>query len=122
MSIKRGYTVMIIGIFTQVDDAEICLNNLAEADFQSNNISVVMKDPEEAKKISYTSGEFTGLSTDELIDRLIKLGLSKKNAKRYKDTLEDGGVFIAVATANSDQEKAVEEILKDQDGKLIKKV
>lgn len=113
---------MIIGIFTQVDDAEICLNNLAEADFQPKNISVVMKDPEEAKKISDTSGEFTELSTDELIDRLIKLGLSKKNAKRYKDTLEGGGVFIAVSTANKNEEKAVKEILKDQNGKLIKKI
>jgi hypothetical protein len=68
--------LMIIGIFTQVDDAEGCLNNLAEADFQSNNISVVMKDPEEAKKILDTSGELTGLSSELLC------------AKKLKDFLE----------------------------------
>src|ERR1700752_97001 len=103
---------MIIGIFTQVDDAEICLNNLVEADFQSNNISVVMKTPEEAKKISDTSGEFTGSSVDELVDRLTKLGLPKKNAKRYKDIIEAGGVFIAVSTENKGEGEAVKEILK----------
>lgn len=113
---------MIIGILTQVDDAEICLNNLAEADFQSSNISVVMKNPEEAKKISDTSGEFTGLSVDELIDRLIKLGLPKKNAKRYKDIIEGGGVFIAISTANRDEEQAVRESLKDANGQLIRKL
>jgi uncharacterized protein YajQ (UPF0234 family) len=113
---------MIIGIFTQVDDAEICLNNLAEADFQPQNISVVMKDPEEVEKISDTSGELNKLSVDELIDRLIKLGLPKKNAKRFKDMIEAGGVFISVSTANANEEKAVKEILKDQNGKLIKKI
>ena len=113
---------MIIGIFTQVDDAEIALNNLAEADFQSSNISVVMKTPEEAKKISDTSGEFTGLSVDKLVNKLIELGLPQKNGKRYRDLIEAGGVFIAVSTANRDQEKAVKEILKDQNGELIKKI
>ncbi len=38
---------MIIGIFSQADDAEGALNNLAEADFKTSNISVVMATKEQ---------------------------------------------------------------------------
>src|SRR5882724_11054378 len=113
--------LMIIGIFTQVDDAEGCLNNLAEADFKPSNISVVMATKEQAHVISDTSGIFTGTPVENLADALVKLGL-KKDALKYQSMVKKGGVFIAVAAQGKDQEEAVKEILKSQNGKLIKKI
>jgi uncharacterized membrane protein len=112
---------MIIGIFTQVDDAEICLNNLAEADSKPSNISVVMATKEQAQAISDTSGILTGTPVEDLANALIKLGL-KKDAIKYQDMVKKGGVLVAVSTESKDEAEAVKEILKDQNGKLIKKI
>jgi uncharacterized membrane protein len=112
---------MIIGIFTQVADAEGALNNLAEADFKPSNISLIMATKEQAQVISDTSGILTGTPVEELADALVKAGL-KKDALKYQDMIKKGGVFIAVATQGRDQEEAVKEILKGQNGRLIKKL
>jgi hypothetical protein len=90
---------MIIGIFTQVADAEGALNNLAEADFKPSNISLIMATKEQAQVISDTSGILTGTPVEELADALVKAGL-KKDALKYQDMIKKGGVFIAVATKN----------------------
>ena len=113
---------MIISIFTQTDDAEGALNNLAETDFEPKNISVLMKTKEEAQAISDTSGVLTGTSIDELAEKLIKLGLPEKNAKKYEDAVRKGAVLIAVSTGSKDEEAAVRETLKDANGKLIKRL
>ncbi|MGE5444168.1 MAG: hypothetical protein ACM3SR_06125 [Ignavibacteriales bacterium] len=112
---------MIIGILTQVEDAEGALNNLAEADFKPSHISVVMADKEQANAISDTSGILTGTPVEDLADALVKLGL-KKDALRYQDMVKKGGVFMAVSTESKDEEEAVKEILKGQNGRLVKKI
>jgi hypothetical protein len=106
---------MIISILSQTDDAEGALNNLAEADFKTSNISVLMATKEQAQAISDTSGSLTGTSVENLADALVKLGL-KKDALKYQDMVKKGGVFIAVAAQGEDEEEAVKEILKDQNG------
>jgi hypothetical protein len=112
---------MIIGIFSQTDDSEGALNNLAEADFKPTNISVVMATKEQAQGISDTSGILTGTPVENLADALVKLGL-KKDAFKYQNMVKKGGILVVVSTETTDEEKAVKEILKDQNGKLIKKI
>jgi hypothetical protein len=114
--------MMIISIFTQTDHAEGALTNLLEADFQAKDISIVMKTDEEAQAISNTYGPLTGTPIDELDNRLTTLGLSQKDALQYQDMVRKGKVLIAISTANRDEEEAVKEILKGQNGKLIKKL
>jgi len=112
---------MIIGILTQLDDAEGALNNLLEADFNSSNISVVMSNKEQAKAISDSSGVLTGTPVEGLAEALVKLGL-KKDALKYQDMVKKGGVLVVVSAEGKDEEEAVKEILRDQKGRLIKKI
>lgn len=81
-----------------------------------------MKAKEEAQVISDTSGTLTGILIDELANALIKLSLSQKDALKHQDIISKGAVLIVISTQNKEEEQAAKGIMKDQNGKLIKKL
>lgn len=110
---------MILGLFQNAIDAEIALNNLAEADFNSPDISVIMDNTSAVKKIADESGVLSGKLDQKKTAELRKLGLSQPDIDSFQAGVSQGGVIIIIA-ANADSEAAGKEILADQKAKIIK--
>lgn len=101
---------MVVGVFKNISDAEIALNNLSEAEFDPSKISVVTNNPKETESISETTGKYTGFSIQTLIAELQKKGLNK---------IISGQIFIVVETSNSEESAAAKEILESQNATFV---
>ncbi len=111
---------MIIGIFSNIDDAEITLNNLAEAGCSPQNISIVMKSKEEAQAFVDVPGPLSNVSVDELSTTLMRLGLLQQDAEKYQDMVRKGGVFIAITTFTKKEAETAKEMLDDGNAEQIR--
>jgi predicted O-methyltransferase YrrM len=101
---------MVVGLFKSTSDAEIALNNLAEADFDASKISVVTDDPSTANIISDNTGTYTGYSMKSLLAALQKKGLTQINNEQ---------IVIVVETQNTDEAAAAKEILESQNATYV---
>ena len=110
---------MVLGLFQNVIDAEIALNNLSEADFNSQDISVIMEDIQAVKRIADVSGALTGTLDQNETQRLQKLGFTQGEVDNFQASLKVGGVIISIK-AGPDSDKAAQEILADQKAQNIK--
>jgi hypothetical protein len=109
---------MVIGLFDNPNHAAVCLSNLLEADFPPHDISVVTSDPRRAAALATVSGPLSGVDPDDLIKRLVTLGLSPNDAEPYRVGLRQGNVLIAVSTAGADD--AAAETLRDHQATAIR--
>ncbi len=112
---------MVIGIISKSSTAETLLNNLAEADFDLKDVSVVMKDMKTRNAIAKDAGPFKGLAVSDLNKRLAQVGLSKQDVQTFSDAVTQGKVLIAVACPK-ESESAAGEMLKDAFAEFIKVV
>jgi hypothetical protein len=103
---------MVIGIIPKSSSVETLLNNLKEADFDLEDVSVVMLDLKLRDTIARDRGPFKGVHAAQLVERLAKLGMSPQEAKTYGDALTQGGVFVAIKVAK-ESEQAAKEMLQD---------
>ena len=110
---------LVIGIVSKSSAVETLLNNLSEADFDLNDVSVMMRDSQARDAIAKDAGPFKGLALADLADRLVHLGLSKPDAQKYTDAVVQGKVFVAIATPR-ESEHAAAEMLQDAYAELIK--
>ncbi len=108
---------MVLGLFSTASEAALCLDNLAEADFDSHDISLVMKTRQDVDKIARVSGALTGLAPDELAARLVGFGLPAERAETYKAGVLNGEVFIAITPPSGEDSAA--EMLKDANAEAI---
>jgi len=108
---------MVIGLLRNPSDASACLDNLYEAEFRPEDISLVMKTSEAVEEIADVSGPLNKLPVDELPARLAGLGLAPAAAALYRLGVEKGGVFIAITSA--DGEEAAEEMLHDHRAEAV---
>ena len=111
---------MVIGLFRTPTAAALCLDNLYEADFGPQDISLVMKTKAEVEEIADVSGPWNCLPVAELPARLIGLGLSPPAADQYGEGVLKGGVFIAISAPVG--EAAAAEMLKDHGAQDIRLV
>ncbi|HUX86445.1 MAG TPA: hypothetical protein VMW65_05540 [Chloroflexota bacterium] len=93
--------VLVIGLLPSLDRASLCLTNLAEADFDAANISIVTESPDDAARIGNVGGPLAGANVENLAARLAGLGLPAEAAALYQQGVVSGKVFIAIATPDA---------------------
>lgn len=103
----------VIGLFAAVDDAEGALDNLDEADFGGDSVSVVAADPHVAVALSDAPGPLGRIGPPELLARLLDLGLAPAQHQAYTDGLQAGAICL-VLFAPPGSEQSAAEILTDQ--------
>ncbi len=112
---------LIVGIIPDASTAEILLNNLSEADFNLDDVSLIMRDQELHDKIAKDTGPLKGIRHDQVSARLAQAGLSTQEAQAYQNAVEQGKVLAVMKTAPEAVE-AAKEMFADQDGESIKEI
>ncbi len=112
---------MIIGVLPNTAAAETLLNNLAEAEFNLADVSVLMRDAQQRATIAGDVGPLKGTEGRELTHRLVEAGLTQSEAQRYAEAVEHGQVLVALAVPKK-IEPIAREMLQDHDAQLIQGV
>ncbi len=112
---------MVIGLLPDAAAAETLLNNLAEAEFNLADVSVLMRDARQRAAIADDTGPLKGAEWRELADRLAALGLARGEAKQYAEAVDHGQVLVAIATSKQ-TEPVAREMLQDHAAQLIQGV
>ena len=110
---------MVIGLLPDAAAAEKLLNNLAEAEFDLADVSVLMRDAKQRAAIADDAGPLKGADWHELADRLAETGLARKEARQYAEAVDHGQVLVAIATTKQTEPAALE-MLRDQAAQLIR--
>ena len=87
---------MILAILPNTDDAESLLNNLSEADFDLNDVSVIMQNVALRNKIAADIGPLQGVLPSQFTSSLKKAGIAQDVAQRCDDAVKQGRVLIAM--------------------------
>jgi hypothetical protein len=112
---------LIIGIIPDASTAEILLNNLAEADFNLADVSLIMRDQKLRNKITKDMGPLKRIPYDQICAYLVRAGLNVQDAQAYQDAVEQGRVLAAMKTA-PDVMEAAKEMFADQSGESIMEI
>lgn len=112
---------MVIGLLPDAAATETLLNNLAEAEFNLADVSVVMRDVKQRTAIADDAGPLKGISWRELVNRLAEAGLGRAEAQQYAKAVEHGKVVVAIV-ATKKTEPIVREMLQDHAAQLIRGV
>jgi len=110
---------MIVGILPDAATAEILLNNLAEADFSLEDVSVIMSDLGKRKAIAHDKGPLKGATLSNVADRLAQAGLSEEDARLCRNAVAQGKVLL-VMTVPPEAQKAAVEMFRDHAAEFIK--
>ncbi|HZQ36220.1 MAG TPA: hypothetical protein VFD32_09825 [Dehalococcoidia bacterium] len=113
--------VYVIGLLPNDSDAEIALNNLAEADFAARQISVLTTDPLRTAALTDTPGSWGQQTPDAAVERMRSLGVAEADRAAFRSGLDGGGVLIVIRTRR-DTAAAAEEMLRDQQASLVRSV
>lgn len=113
--------VLVIGLLPGDSDAEIALNNLAEADFAARQVSVLTGDPLRTAALTDTPGEWGQQTPNAAIERMRALGVAEADREAFHTGLDAGGVLIVVRTSR-DTAAAAGELLSDQKATLVRTV
>ena len=110
---------MILAILKNTSNVETLLNNLSEADFDLADVSIVMSDMKKANAFKQNKGPLSGIKPKGVEEALIKLGISKKEAKTCQDAVTNGSVLVVMKVAD-EYSQAAEEMFQDHSAQLIK--
>ncbi len=103
----------VTGLFADTSDAEGALDNLDEADFGAESVSVVAADPHAAATLSDAPGPLGRIGPPELLAHLLQLGLGSAQFQVYADALKQGAICL-VLFAPPGSEQSAAEIMTDQ--------
>ncbi len=109
---------MILAILSDTSKTESLLNNLSEADFNLDDVSVLMQDSALRDKIAQDTGPLKGLKPAQLPDALKKAGKSKGTAQHCSDAVHDGKVLV-VMNVDPKYEQAAREMFKDMSAEIL---
>jgi hypothetical protein len=112
---------MIIGLLPDVITTETFLNNLAEAEFNLQTVSVIRRDMESHAAGGAEAGPLQDTTLAELADRLTLAGLAPLEAQFYVKAIQQGAVFVAMAVPKS-IEAVAREMLQDHEAQSIRGV
>jgi hypothetical protein len=112
---------LVIGLFAGASDAEIALNNLAEAGYDESMVSVVTNSASRTQKLTAARGELSQVAIDRLPARLAALGLPAADAQSCGARVAAGAILIAVAAPDGSEDAAAE-ILGDQKAELVRRL
>lgn len=109
---------MVIGLLT-VDDAQVAVSNLEEADFDPANISVVAGDADTLAGFSDISGPLTGIFDEHLEKKLRDYRIDDARIENYRQELAAGNVLLAVS-GQDEKDDVIKEMLSDHSAREIK--
>ena len=87
---------MILAILADASKIETLLNNLSEADFDLDDVSVIMQDVTTRNKIAHDAGPLRHASVAQLPASLKKAGVGSDIAARGSDAVTKGKVLVAM--------------------------
>jgi len=112
---------MIIGLLPDARTAETFLNNLAEAEFDLHDVSVIGRDVTSHAAGGDEGGPLKATTVAGLADRLAQAGLVLSDAQLYVEAVQRGAVFVAIVAPKS-AEAAAREMFQDHEAKSIRGV
>lgn len=110
---------MILAILPDTSKTESLLNSLSEADFDLNDVSVLMQDIALRNKIAKDVGPLRGTQPGKLAEAVQKQGISADGARRCTDALTNGKIIVAMKVDDK-YRKSAEEMFTDHSAELIK--
>ena len=110
---------MILAILPDSSSTESLLNNLSEADFDLNDVSVILQDAHLRAKIAKDVGPLQGITPAHLADALQKAGIPQENAKQCHDAITNGKVLVAMKV-DPKYAQAAREMFADYSAEIIK--
>ncbi len=110
---------MILAVLENLSRTESLLNNLSEADFNLNDISVIYADIKQRNAVAKDVGPLKGAAPEKLAERLTKLGVSRENAEICRDAVIKGKVFV-VMNIRPELNEVAEEMFRDQSALIVK--
>ena len=99
---------MILAILADASKVESLLNNLSEADFDINDVSVIMQDLQMRDKIARDAGPLKGTKPPQLSKALKKAGRSADITQQCYDAISQGKVLVAMDVDPKYQPAALE--------------
>lgn len=108
----------VTGLFATASDAEMALDNLDEAGFGADSVSVVARDPHVVATLTDAPGPLGRIAPEELVVRLGQAGMEQEVRAAYADALAQGAVCLVVF-APAGSEKSAAEILADQNANRV---
>jgi hypothetical protein len=109
---------MILAILPDTSSIESLLNNLSEADFDLNDVSVVLKDTSVRNKIAQDIGPLQGVGPAHVEDALQKAGVTRENAKKCHDAVVNGKVLVAMKV-DPKYSQAAREMFTDHSAEIV---
>jgi len=109
---------MILAILADASKAETLLNNLSEAEFDLNDVSVIMHDIDLRNKIAKDAGPLQGMKPEKLSDALRKAGISQDHAQHCSDAVTHSKVVVAMKT-DPKYESAAREMFQDMSAEIL---
>lgn len=110
--------MILIALLRDASTAETLLNNLAEAEFDLADVSLVMRDLKTRNALTGDAGPLKGLQPDGVIARLTTIGLSPDHARDCSEAVAHGKVLFAMTCSVQTRPAAVE-MLNDHAAQII---
>ncbi len=110
---------MILAILPDTSKTESLLNNLSEADFDLNDVSIILQDAGLRNKIAQDVGPLQGIEPAHVTDALRKAGVTREHAKKCHDALINGKVLVAMKV-DPKYSQAAREMFEDHSAEIIK--
>ncbi len=110
--------MILIALLGDASAAETLLNNLAEAEFDLADVSIVMCDLATRNAFAGDAGPLKGIRADDLIARLTAIGLSPDHARNCSEAVARGEVLVAL-TCSAQLRPVAVEMLKDYAARII---
>jgi len=110
---------MILAILEKTSNVETLLNNLSEADFDLDDVSVIVMDSKLRKTLAKDVGPLKGVQSGKVIEALTRAGIPEKNAQACSQAVADGKVLLVMKVAD-EYIQAAEEMFTDHSALLVK--
>ncbi len=111
---------MIVAILPDPTKAESLMNNLSEADFDLNDVSVIMKDAGLKNKIAPDAlGPLKGVMAPQLGSALQTAGLPKDSIQQCEDAVAQGKAVV-VMKIDPKYEASARQMFEDVSAEIVK--
>ena len=109
---------MILAILPDPGKAESLLNNLSEADFDLNDVSLIMKDAALKSKLAPDAGPMRGVLAQQLSGALRSAGVSKDGLERCEAAVAQGKAVVAMKVGPK-YEAAARQMFEDVSAEIL---
>lgn len=109
---------MILAILSDTSKTESLLNNLAEADFNLDDVSVLMQDVAMRDRIAQDTGPLKGVMPTKLEAAWQQAGTPRDVAQKCSDAINHGKIVVAMKVDPKYQPAALQ-MFKDMSAEIV---